>query len=262
MLARMTERSSAEVATDELVPHQKMLFDGSSSPQEFIALGDGFCREILVKRARLRDSEAILDVGCGNGQLSRALTRVLSESGRYDGVDVHRDSITWLQDHYRGYPNFHFQHVDVHNAMYNPGGGQMPEAFHLSFPDRSFDVVLLKSVFTHMLPPGVHAYLKEISRVLRPAGRAVISYFLLNDESRHFIRLGREKMGLNKVWKEDELCRIANPEIPEAAVAHDEQRIRQYYANVGLSPVDISYGDWCGRPSLLGLQDLVIAMLS
>lgn len=262
MLAGMTEPSGAEVATDELVPDQKLLFDGSSSPQEFIALGDGFCREILVRRARLRDSEAILDVGCGNGQLSRALTRVLSESGRYDGVDVHREGITWLQDHYRGYPNFHFHHVDVHNAMYNPGGGQVPETFYLPFPDHSFNVVLLKSVFTHMVPPSVHAYLKEISRVLRPAGRAVITYFLLNDESRHFIGLGHEKMVLNNVWNQDELCRIANTELAEEAVAHDEQRIREYYADVGLTPIEISYGDWCGRPSLLGLQDLVIAMPS
>ena len=45
-------------------------------------------------------------------------------------------------------------------------------------------------------------------------------------------------------------------------MAHDEQRIRHYYADMGLVPVEISYGDWCDRPSLLGLQDLVIAMPS
>ena len=257
----MKQYPASAIPADELVPPQTMLFDGSSSPAQFIALGDGFCHEIVVKRIRLQESESILDLGCGNGQISRALTRILAGSGRYVGVDVHRDSIAWLREHYRAHPNFHFQHVDVHNLMYNPGGRQMPETFQLPFADRSFDVILLKSVFTHMLPPHVHAYLKEISRVLRPGGRAVVSYFLLNDESRQLLR-GHEKrkMAFEHVWNGDDLCRIENPALAEAAVAHDEQRIRQYYAQLGLSPVEVSYGDWCGRPSLLGLQDLIVGM--
>jgi SAM-dependent methyltransferase len=239
-----------------------MLFDGSSSREQFIALGDGFCREILVKRIRLRETDAFLDLGCGNGQISRALTQILGPAGRYDGVDVHRESVEWLQSRYGAYPHFRFHHIDVHNVMYNPQGRQQPEEFQLPFPDGSFDIVLLKSVFTHMLPPGVRGYLKEISRVLRPGGRAVISYFLLNAESRRHMTAGRNRMSLKYVWNGDALCHIANPEIPEAAVAHDEPRIREMYAEVGLDPVDISYGDWCGRPSLLGLQDLVVAMRS
>jgi hypothetical protein len=48
--------------------------------------------------------------------------------------------------------------------------------------------------------------------------------------------------------------------MPEAAVAHDEARVRAYTASAGLSVCELAFGDWCGRPSLLGLQDVVIAV--
>jgi len=52
---------------------------------------------------------------------------------------------------------------------------------------------------------------------------------------------------------------VANPKIPEAVVAHDEARIRGFYAELGMHVLDLSFGDWCGRPTLLGHQDLIVA---
>lgn len=46
--------------------------------------------------------------------------------------------------------------------------------------------------------------------------------------------------------------------IREDATAHDEARIRSYAAEAGFSVFEMTFGSWCGRPSLLGLQDLVI----
>lgn len=86
-----SESSSA----DELLPPVEMLYDGSSSVDEFIAFGEGFCREILVPRGNLVSSDVVLDLGCGNGGVARPLTRIL-ESGRYEGIDVNRASIEWL----------------------------------------------------------------------------------------------------------------------------------------------------------------------
>ena len=40
----------------------------------------------------------------------------------------------------------------------------------------------------------------------------------------------------------------------------DERRIRQYYTEAGFSPCEMTLGDWCGRPALLGLQDVIIAI--
>ena len=63
-------------------------------------------------------------------------------------------------------------------------------------------------------------------------------------------------------YEGDPLCRIANPEVPEAVTAHDEARIRAFYAEVGMQAVELSFGDWCGRPTLLGHQDLIVAIKS
>ena len=121
-------------------------------------------------------------------------------------------------------------------------------------------MVLLKSVFTHMLPDDVRTYLREVSRVLRTGGRAVITYFLLNDESEHFIARGLDEIKMHVPYQGDAGCRLLDAEVPEQAVAHDEKRIRRFYADVGLSPCELTLGNWCGRPALIGLQDLIIAI--
>ncbi len=246
-------------ANTSLIPPADMLFDGSSSGEEFVALGENFCRELLMKRALLAPTSALLDVGCGNGGIACALTRVLSSEGRYEGLDINKTSIEWLQAHYGAFPNFQFSHADVYNKMYNGTGRYAPRDYRLPYPDSAFDIVVLKSVFTHMLPDDLRAYIRECSRVLRPYGRAVITYFLLNAESARFAR-GTAKLRLDVEWPGDPLCRVMNADVPEIGVGHDEGRIRGYYAESGLSIAEIVYGDWCGRPTMLGFQDLVVAI--
>jgi ubiquinone/menaquinone biosynthesis C-methylase UbiE len=144
--------------------------------------------------------------------------------------------------------------------LYNPGGRIRPDDYRFPFPDSSFDLVLLKSVFTHMMPVAVETYLREISRVLKTGGRSVITYFLLNDESRRFNNQGQGELKFTTTYQNDPLCCIANPAIPEFAVAHDENRMRNLYAQTSCSVVEMAFGNWCGRASLLGLQDLVVAI--
>lgn len=237
-----------------------MLTDGSSSPEEFVLLGENFCQVLLIPRAQLLPAAAVLDLGCGNGSVARALTRFLSPPGRYEGIDVNPSTIAWLQDRYKDFPNFRFTHANVYNKAYNPGGQLSAGNYRFPFPDSIFDLVLLKSVFTHMLPADVHTYMREVSRVLRPGGRAVITYFLLNDESRHFIERGLSAHALRYEYASDPLCRVVNPEMPESVVAHDEWRMRQDRAEVGCSVLDVSFGNWCGRCSALHHQDLMITV--
>jgi ubiquinone/menaquinone biosynthesis C-methylase UbiE len=245
-----------------LVPSVEKLYDGSSSAEQFVAFGEGFVRSILFPRAGLQPHDIFLDVGCGNGSVARALTTQLGLAGRYEGLDVDRSSVSWLQEHYEKYPAFHFTHANVYNKMYNPSGPVTADGYRLPYPDESFSIALLKSVFTHMLPADVRHYLQEIGRVLRPGARAVITYFLLNDESRRLVMRDQDEVKMRFDWNGDPLCRVANLEVPEHAIAHDETRIRAFTAGSGFTVSEIVFGNWCGRPSVLGLQDLMILIKS
>jgi SAM-dependent methyltransferase len=243
-----------------LIPPNEALYDGSSTAEEFVRFGELFCNNILIPRGHVTPTASLLDIGCGNGAVARALTRVLTPPGRYEGLDIKLASVTWLQQQYRPFPHFHFTHADVVNSAYNPGGRYQPQDFRLPFPEASFDVVLLKSVFTHMRPAEVRSYLMEVGRVLKRSGRAVVTYFLLNRESLRFIGAGGGPVPMNFPYKGDPLCRVMTPDLPESAIAHDEQRIRQYHEEARLTPIEITFGNWCGRPAMIGLQDLIVSL--
>jgi ubiquinone/menaquinone biosynthesis C-methylase UbiE len=242
------------------IPPESMLYDGTTTAADFVALGDSFFQSILVSRAQVHPTAAVLDLGCGNGGIARPLARYLRPPGRYEGIDVNASSIAWLKQRYARVSHFAFSHANVTNGWYNPGGSTSPEHYTLPFDNSTFDFVVLKSVFTHMLPADLPPYLREISRVLKKGGRSVITYFLLNDESRRLIDQGADAFGLNQTPMTDPFHRIAKPDAPEFVVAHDEGRIRHYYAETGCSIFTLEFGDWCGRTSSLGHQDLVIAV--
>lgn len=247
-------------ADTSLIPPVEKLYDGSSSAEQFVAFGEGFVHNILVPRAGLRPSDSFFDLGCGNGSVARALTRVLVSPGRYEGMDINAESVDWLQQHYREHPGFRFTHANVYNKMYNPGGVASASAYRLPYEDETFNFALLKSVFTHMLPADVRHYLKELSRVMRPGGRAVVTYFLLNDESRAFVAKDRDEVKMRFDWQGDPKCRVADETVPESATAHDELRVRSYTMDAGFTVSEILFGNWSGRPSLLGLQDAMVVI--
>jgi ubiquinone/menaquinone biosynthesis C-methylase UbiE len=79
------------------------------------------------------------------------------------------------------------------NARYNPHGRERADRFQFPYPDASFDIGLAASVFTHMLGGEVVNYIREAQRVLRPGGRLLSSWFVLQmDRTRQEGAEGRE----------------------------------------------------------------------
>lgn len=222
---------------------------------EFERTGEEF-RNHSVDLGELRRSDAVLDVGCGVGELAVPLTRYLDRTARYDGFDVVAREIDWCRRHVSTrHPNFHFTPIDVRSSRRNPDGRVDPSSVVFPYAGESFDFAIVRSAFTHMPAAGAAHYLDELARVLRTGGRYLIAYFLLDRESRARIAAGESSLSFAHGRGP---ARWEDPDDPEAAVAYDAQAMRERHAQRGLPVTLVRPGSWSGRPDHLSRHDLVV----
>lgn len=131
----------------------------------------------LLDRTAPQPGNAILDVACGTGIVTRDAAARLEGEGRVVGLDINPAmlDVARLVDS----PYTHL--IEWRQASVE----------HLPFADASFDVVLCQQAFQFF--PDKELAAQEMSRVLKPGGRAAIlvwshlehfpAYQLLNDTS-------------------------------------------------------------------------------
>jgi SAM-dependent methyltransferase len=239
---------------DELVPPRRLVFIGGG---DFRKVGNEFL-SYFKELAQLQQDESVLDVGCGIGRMAIPLTEYLSEQASYEGFDIVPHGIRWCSDHITPrYPRFRFQLADICNKEYNPSGRFGASEYRFPYENHSFSFVFLTSVFTHMLPNEVTNYLAEVQRVLKPKGRCLITWFLLNSESEMLIQQGRASLDFRYTVGE---CLTTNPAIPEDAICYKEEHVLRLYKESGLTlQLPVHYGSWCQRERYLSYQDICIA---
>lgn len=228
------------------IPPRRDTFIGGGG---FAKVGDNF-RDTLLRHGLTPEMD-ILDVGCGQGRMARPLVAVL-EGGQYTGFDIDLSGVEWCRTHYADVANFTFDHADVHNARYNVGGTVAAKDYVFPYADNRFDRVFLTSVFTHMFAEDVENYLSEIARVMKPGGKALITWFLWD--------AGPKPSPILDFHAEvDAVSRTTLPENPEAALAFDRDWVERLYAKLGLEIEVVELGGW--RESVLdgSIQDLVVA---
>lgn len=227
--------------------------------KDFKAIGEEFFK-IFVTIGQLQPYERVLDVGSGTGRMARPLTKYLT-TGSYEGFDIVAASVKWCRRTYaRRHPNFHFSFSDIYNRHYNPFGKCKACEYRFPFDDSTFDFVFLTSVFTHMLPQDMENYFAEIVRILKPGGRCLITYFLLNTES---LELLVAKVSHRTFNYDLPGCHVENADVPETAVAYDESVIRSLCSKYDLNLLEpIYFGSWCGRKNGLSYQDIIVVTKS
>ena len=237
---------------DRLVPPRRLDFVGHS---DFVATGDEFLTH-FVDLAGLQPDRAVLDVGCGIGRMARPLSGYLSSEGSYDGFDVNREGVGWCRRRYARHRNFRFQVADLYNRRYNPHGAHAASEYRFPYEDERFDFVILTSVLTHLLEDEAAHYLEETARVLDEGGRAVATFFLLDQDTRAAIAAGRSGLAFLDAH---EHVAVVSEEMPEEAVAFDAGWAREHLEAHGLREVSVTPGTWSGREDGASFQDIVVA---
>lgn len=112
---------------------------------------------ILIDTVRVTPADNVLDVACGPGIISCALAAVAREVTGFDLVPAMLDEARKRQNSMR-----------LKNLEWKLG-----DAGRLPFGDATFDLVVSRYSFHHLLDPG--AVLGEMARVCRPGGRVAVA---------------------------------------------------------------------------------------
>lgn len=138
---------------------------------------EGRFREHMLRLAKLRPGEAVLDVACGTGTLAIAAKRLVGSDGSVAGVDASTEMIV------RARAKAKRSGLDL--TLVNGTAQELP------FKDGQFDIVIGTLMLHHLSKPVRSAFVHEAARVLKPTGRLLLIDFGRPVHRSRFPRLHR-----------------------------------------------------------------------
>lgn len=128
---------------------------------QFLTLGGARrLRARMADVAQVKPGDAVLDVGCGTGDLALVLAQRVGSAGAVSGIDASPEMLARArQKAQRQHASIDFREEPVQA---------------LSFPDQSFDTVVSSLAFHHF-PAEIRQHaLANIALVLKPGGQVCI----------------------------------------------------------------------------------------
>lgn len=213
----------------------------------------------IISLCGLKSDARVLEIGCGCGRVAAALASHLSDKGRYDGFDVAAPLINWCREELEPrLPHFQFRLADdVFAGGHNPAGHKDAAAFAFPYANDRFDLAILCSVLTHMLPEAIENYLRQTARILVPGGSAFISVLLFDIAAEIAVRNGttvfdfRHRIGP---------CVTFDLHHPEEGIACEEPWFFEVIERSGLRLANVRRGNWRSVRSYAITQDYVVAV--
>jgi len=141
--------------------------------------------DLALRELALAGGEKILDVGCGLGQLSRAMARQIGAAGAVIAIERSTEQLAEARRLAEG--------ADEGGLVdFRPG-----DAARLPLRDAewgTFDVAHARFLLEHVPDPA--AVVREMVRAVRPGGRLV-----LQDDGHDTLRLWPEPPGFGRIWQ-------------------------------------------------------------
>jgi SAM-dependent methyltransferase len=231
---------------DQLVPPRGLIYTGSG---DFLKAGKDWTAFFSLHG--LKKDQAFLDIGSGIGRMAVGLTSLLK--GQYEGFEAMNVGVEWCEKNITPvYPNFHFQHINLHNDLYNKDGLDAA-TFVFPYNDKTFNFACAISVFSHMIDTEADNYLRECIRVLKPGGIFVATFFVLHK--------GMAQKHKSFSFNHDRgHYALMNDKVVSANVAFDYDWLMARIKAHGFQVVDYLQGSWSGyeQKERLAFQDVFV----
>ncbi len=151
----------SSTAQDAVPPRRLRARAGAPGAREYLEGGAQAANELaealMLAGLRPADLESVLDLGCGAGRVLPHVAALAPQS-RCAGCDVDAAALEWARAHRPG--------VEWSLSSFEPP---------LPYASESFALVYSISVFSHLGRGLQEAWLREVRRVLRPGGVALVS---------------------------------------------------------------------------------------
>lgn len=247
-----------------LIPNERYRRGGKYAYSEWAHV-IGIFQTLMILYLQKKENN-ILDVGCGTGLLAIASEPFLGQNGKYTGIDVRKKDIDFCREHYPD-QNFEFIHFDVKNPAYAPAQKDIQSKWPVE--SESFDLATALSVWTHLNEDDALFYFREISRILKPNGKAIVTFFLLDEAYRNSLGIrqmqqGKFHMTSQEQWVFDKPSYGSDAwlhpkwaDVPESAIGVTEAGLDRLVSISGMKIVDHHQGNWKEVPGVF-FQDVLI----
>ena len=207
----------------------------------------------MLDMAKAAPGDYVIDLGSGDG---RTVITAARRGIKAHGIEYNPDMVALSKRNAEvaGVADkATFVHADIFNSHYNPKGAIAPESYRFPCADGSVDLVFAASLFTHLQPKAADRYLEESARVLKPGGRAALSFFLLDDP----VRARLDDFTPRFATFPEPWYAVADPREPEAAIAFALDSVVEALARHGFETQSVTRGSWSFHQGGLSFQDFL-----